>query len=93
MRIAIDAMGGDLGPSATVDGALVAARHLQVGLLLVGHAAKIAGELSRHPAAGGLEDPTPAPPEQPTQSGAQVGAQPAQPQTQPQQAPTQPVGP
>ena len=41
MRIAIDAMGGDAGPSVIVDGALVAARHLQVGLLLVGDAAAI----------------------------------------------------
>jgi cell division protein FtsQ len=49
--------------------------------------------LPERPAAGGLEDPTPAAPEQPTQSGSQVGAQPAQPQTQPQQTPTQPVGP
>jgi len=49
--------------------------------------------LPERPAAGGLEDPTPAQPEQPAQDGAQVGAQPAQPQTQPQQAPTQPVGP
>jgi glycerol-3-phosphate acyltransferase PlsX len=51
MRIAIDAMGGDAGPSVIVDGALVAARHLQVGLLLVGDAAAIEGELSRHPVA------------------------------------------
>ena len=36
MRIAIDAMGGDDGPGAIIDGALVAARHLQIGLLLVG---------------------------------------------------------
>jgi phosphate acyltransferase len=55
MRIAIDAMGGDLGPSVIVDGALVAARHLQVGLLLVGAAHAIEVELSRHPAAGGLD--------------------------------------
>jgi glycerol-3-phosphate acyltransferase PlsX len=51
MRIAIDAMGGDGGPSVTVDGALVAARHLQVGLLLVGDAAAIETELARHPVA------------------------------------------
>jgi glycerol-3-phosphate acyltransferase PlsX len=51
MRIAIDAMGGDEGPSVTVDGALVAARHLQVGLLLVGDAAAIEAELARHPVA------------------------------------------
>jgi hypothetical protein len=49
--------------------------------------------LPERPAAGGLEDPTPAQPEQPAQNGPQVGAQPAQPQTQPQQPPTQPVGP
>jgi len=49
--------------------------------------------LPERPAAGGLEDPTPAAPEQSTQSGPQVGAQPAQPQSQPQQTPTQPVGP
>ncbi|HET7609550.1 MAG TPA: phosphate acyltransferase PlsX [Gammaproteobacteria bacterium] len=55
MRIAIDAMGGDVGPSVVVDGALVAARHLQVGLLLVGSAAVIEAELARHPAAGGLD--------------------------------------
>ena len=55
MRIAIDAMGGDLGPSVIVDGALVAARHLQVGLLLVGAADAIESGLSRHPAAGGLD--------------------------------------
>ena len=36
MRIAIDAMGGDHGPGSIIDGALVAARHLQIGLLLVG---------------------------------------------------------
>ena len=38
LRIAIDAMGGDDAPAAIIDGALVAARHLQVGLLLVGAA-------------------------------------------------------
>ncbi len=44
-------MGGDLGPSVTVDGALVAARHLQVALLLVGDRAAIENELARHPVA------------------------------------------
>jgi cell division protein FtsQ len=39
--------------------------------------------LPERPAAGGLEDPTPAAPQQPTQSGPQVGPQPAQPQSQP----------
>jgi glycerol-3-phosphate acyltransferase PlsX len=55
MRIAIDAMGGDAGPAVVVDGALVAARHLQIGLLLVGDARSIEAELSRHPAARGLD--------------------------------------
>jgi glycerol-3-phosphate acyltransferase PlsX len=54
MRIAIDAMGGDTGPSVIVDGALAAARHLQIGLLLVGDAAAIERELARHPAASGF---------------------------------------
>jgi glycerol-3-phosphate acyltransferase PlsX len=55
MRIAIDAMGGDEAPRGIVDGALVAARHLQVGLLLVGDRARIARELSRHPGAASLD--------------------------------------
>ena len=55
MRIAIDAMGGDDGPGAILDGALVAARHLQIGLLLVGDRATIERELSRHPGAGALD--------------------------------------
>jgi phosphate acyltransferase len=55
MRIAIDAMGGDGGPAVVVDGALVAARHLQIGLLLVGDTQLIEAELSRHPAARGLD--------------------------------------
>jgi phosphate acyltransferase len=55
MRIAIDAMGGDDGPGSIIDGALVAARHLQIGLLLVGDAGAIARELARHPGAGSLD--------------------------------------
>jgi phosphate acyltransferase len=55
MRIAIDAMGGDAGPSAIVDGALVAARHLQVGLLFAGSKPLIDAELRRHPTARGLD--------------------------------------
>ena len=49
MRIAIDAMGGDEAPASIIDGALVAARHLQVGLLLVGCRDVIERQLSRHP--------------------------------------------
>ena len=48
-------MGGDDGPGSIIDGALVAARHLQIGLLLVGDAGAIERELSRHPAAGALD--------------------------------------
>jgi glycerol-3-phosphate acyltransferase PlsX len=55
MRIAIDAMGGDDGPGTIIDGALVAARHLQIGLLLVGDREVIERELSRHPGAGALD--------------------------------------
>lgn len=55
MRIAIDAMGGDDAPRSIIDGALVAARHHQIGLLLVGDRARVARELSRHPGAGSLD--------------------------------------
>jgi glycerol-3-phosphate acyltransferase PlsX len=55
LRIAIDAMGGDEAPASIIDGALVAARHLQVGLLLAGSRAAIERELSRHPVASGLD--------------------------------------
>jgi len=48
-------MGGDDGPGSIIDGALVAARHLQIGLLLAGDRPSIERELSRHPAAGALD--------------------------------------
>lgn len=48
-------MGGDDGPGSIVDGALVAARHLQIGLLLVGDRGAIERELARHPGAGALD--------------------------------------
>ena len=48
-------MGGDDGPGCIVDGALVAARHLQIGLLLVGDRGAIERELARHPGAGALD--------------------------------------
>lgn len=48
-------MGGDDAPASIIDGALVAARHLQVGLLLVGAADAIERELSRHPGASSLD--------------------------------------
>jgi phosphate acyltransferase len=55
LRIAIDAMGGDEAPASIIDGALVAARHLQVGLLLVGERTAIQRELSRRPGASWLD--------------------------------------
>jgi len=55
IRIAVDAMGGDHGPRAIIDGAVAAARHLDLGLLLVGRASAVEGELSRHADARGLD--------------------------------------
>lgn len=55
MRIAIDAMGGDFAPRHIVDGALVAARHLGIGLTLVGPADAIRQELDRHGGPGSLD--------------------------------------
>jgi glycerol-3-phosphate acyltransferase PlsX len=48
-------MGGDDAPRSVIDGALVAARRHQVGLLLVGDRSRIERELSRHPGAGALD--------------------------------------
>jgi glycerol-3-phosphate acyltransferase PlsX len=48
-------MGGDDAPRSVIDGALVAARRHQVGLLLVGDRPRIERELSRHPGAGALD--------------------------------------
>src|SRR6187455_29865 len=47
--IAVDAMGGDYAPANVVDGALAAARHLDLGVTLVGRAGAIDAELARHP--------------------------------------------
>ncbi len=52
MHIAVDAMGGDFAPRNIVDGALVAARHLGIGLTLVGVAADLRREVERHDAKG-----------------------------------------
>lgn len=49
MRIAVDAMGGDHAPGRPVDGALAAARHLGIGVDLVGQADRVRAELARHP--------------------------------------------
>ena len=55
LRIAVDAMGGDHAPDAIVAGALMAARRLNIGLLLVGAEDVIARELARHTGAGAVD--------------------------------------
>ena len=45
--IAVDAMGGDLGPSVVVPGAIEAARQTGAKILLVGNEATLNGELNR----------------------------------------------
>jgi fatty acid/phospholipid biosynthesis enzyme len=47
-HIAVDAMGGDHAPSAIVDGAAAAARHLDIQISLVGPCAAIEPALERH---------------------------------------------
>ncbi len=49
MKIAVDAMGGDIGPKATVPGALSAAAELDVDILLVGLESAVRRELARQP--------------------------------------------
>ncbi len=55
MRIAVDAMGGDHAPRRPVDGALAAARHLGLGIDLVGREDLVRAELVRHPDAEALD--------------------------------------
>lgn len=52
MRIAVDAMGGDHGPSIVVPGALAGAREHHCDLALVGDEAAIRAELTKHDVAG-----------------------------------------
>src|SRR5262245_1265039 len=47
--IAVDAMGGDFAAAPVVDGALAAARHFDLGVVLVGPASVLESELQRHP--------------------------------------------
>jgi glycerol-3-phosphate acyltransferase PlsX len=54
IRIAVDAMGGDHAPRSIIDGALAAARHVDLGLLLAGPPETIRAELARHADAAGL---------------------------------------
>ena len=46
--IAVDAMGGDEAPRNIVEGALAAARHFDLGVLLVGQARAIESELLKY---------------------------------------------
>lgn len=55
MRIAIDTMGGDHAPRSIVDGALAAARHLDIGLVLAGPETIVREELARHPDSAHLD--------------------------------------
>jgi len=50
MRVAIDAMGGDHAPDATVAGAVLAARELGARVWLVGHQDVLRARLERHAA-------------------------------------------
>src|SRR5262245_65081230 len=52
--IAVDAMGGDHAPRVTVDGAVAAARHLDVRLALVGPSALVEAALEMHGDPGAL---------------------------------------
>jgi glycerol-3-phosphate acyltransferase PlsX len=49
--IALDAMGSDRAPKPEIDGAIQAARHYDVRVLLVGPESVLRAELERHPAA------------------------------------------
>src|SRR5574337_1064702 len=47
-RVALDAMGGDRGPTVTVEGAVAAARELNLSVVLVGNEEEIAHALKQH---------------------------------------------
>src|ERR1700739_5096005 len=52
--IALDAMGSDRRPKPEIEGAIQAARHYDVHVLLVGPESALRAELARYPAAAGL---------------------------------------
>ena len=52
--ITLDAMGSDKAPRPEVEGAILAARHFGVRVILVGHEQTIRAELDRHRGAAGL---------------------------------------
>jgi glycerol-3-phosphate acyltransferase PlsX len=49
--VAVDAMGGDAGPSAVMEGAVLAAADARTRLILVGDEPRLRGELTKYPAA------------------------------------------
>ena len=51
-RVALDAMGGDYAPAATVEGAVEAARVYGIGVYLVGREEEIRAELARYDTSG-----------------------------------------
>ena len=55
MRIAVDAMGGDVGPSVTVEGALQAAREYRLDVILVGDEVAVRRELAHHRTSGAVQ--------------------------------------
>ena len=52
--IALDAMGSDRAPRPEIEGAIQAARHYGVRVLLIGPEESLRDELLRYPAAAGL---------------------------------------
>jgi glycerol-3-phosphate acyltransferase PlsX len=52
VKIALDAMGGDLAPHAVIEGALLAARDLRIDIVLVGDRDVIVRELTSHEIGG-----------------------------------------
>jgi glycerol-3-phosphate acyltransferase PlsX len=48
VKIAVDAMGGDHAPAVVVEGAIDAARSLDLGVILVGRAEEINAQLDKH---------------------------------------------
>jgi glycerol-3-phosphate acyltransferase PlsX len=48
MKIAIDAMGGDFAPQATVEGAVMAVKAYQIPVTLVGRETDINKELAKY---------------------------------------------
>ena len=52
MKVALDAMGGDLAPKAVVEGGVLAARELGIEVVLVGDREIVARELAEHDITG-----------------------------------------